>query len=134
MEASASAKIILLGEHAVVYGKPAIAIPVSSLRARASIQKNDPPGQGLQVIAADLNQHFSIRDSEVSASQNPLEKTAAYILECFQSPPPDVTITLRSDIPIASGLGSGAAVSTALACAIILALNQSLDLVRLNDI
>ena len=32
---TAPGKIILFGEHAVVYGKPAIAIPVSGMRATA---------------------------------------------------------------------------------------------------
>jgi mevalonate kinase len=51
IQASAPAKIILFGEHAVVYGKPAIAVPVSSLRATAIVNANDPPGQGLHIVA-----------------------------------------------------------------------------------
>ncbi len=41
--ASACAKCILLGEHAVVYGFPAVAIPVAGLRARAELAPNDSP-------------------------------------------------------------------------------------------
>ena len=100
----------------------------------AYIENNRTSGQGLEVIAVDLNQQFSVHKSENSASQNPLERTVEWVLEYLQTPPPDVTITIRSDIPIASGLGSGAAVSTALARAISLTLNQPLDRARLNDI
>jgi mevalonate kinase len=38
IEASAPGKIILFGEHAVVYSRPAIAAPIHSLRAHAQIE------------------------------------------------------------------------------------------------
>ncbi|MGW9020286.1 mevalonate kinase [Leucobacter chromiiresistens] len=41
---AAHAKAILFGEHAVVYGAPAIAIPVDSLTAEATIERGGPAG------------------------------------------------------------------------------------------
>jgi len=132
MIASASAKIILLGEHAVVYGVPAIAIPVSDVRAFASVTP-EPIGTGLRIIADDLAQVLPI-DVNVDVVDHALAYTARKVLKSVHSPPPDATITVRSDIPMASGLGSGAAVSTALARALCSMLNVELSDEALNAI
>ncbi len=133
MQASACAKIILFGEHAVVYGKPAIAVPISSLKAVAEVEFNIVP-DGLKIVAADLEQTIRSPASGEPLSENPLERTVQLVLNHFQAAPPNVTITIHSDIPIASGLGSGAAVSTALARAISLVLNRTWDNASLSEI
>jgi len=109
--ASASGKVILFGEHAVVYGRPAIAVPVTELRAWAAVT-DAPPGAGCTIVAADLNRRLPLADAP---PEDPLALIVRLTLaELDTAPEPDWTITLRSDIPIASGLGSGAAVSTAI--------------------
>jgi len=108
--ASAPGKVILFGEHAVVYGRSAIAVPVMQVRATASIEPS-PPGSGLTVVASDLKKRISLSSA---AEDEPLTAAARLTLEHLAVPIPDVTITIRSTIPIASGLGSGAAVSAAL--------------------
>lgn len=117
--ASAAGKVILLGEHAVVYGRPAIAVPLSDLRATvlveplASKAANEHRADVL-IVAEDLAQEFwlsGVYDSDVAvALQASVRNTLAHLGQGEQP----LKITIRSQIPIARGLGSGTAVSTAI--------------------
>jgi mevalonate kinase len=91
--ASAPGKVILLGEHAVVFGRPAVALAID-LRLRCSIRPSMTPmlnGQPMDeragpYLAAILREH------------------------CPEGP---VAINIVSDLPSGSGLGSSAAVTVA---------------------
>ena len=130
---SAPAKIILLGEHAVVYGKPSLAVPMSTLRAYAQTIPM-PRNSGLKIIAVDLDQQQFVVDLSSTKLDQPLVTAALLLLNDLGSPFPDAKIILHSDIPIASGMGSGAAITTALFRAIMLLLNKSLPNDRLNNL
>jgi mevalonate kinase len=108
--ASAPGKVILFGEHAVVHGRPAIAVPVMQIRATATLEPA-PPGSGLTLIASDLGKNISLA---TAPEDEPLATAARLTLTHLSSSEPDATLTVSSTIPIASGLGSGAAVSAAL--------------------
>lgn len=128
---SAAAKVILFGEHAVVYGRPAIAAPLSHLRARASI-KSASLGEGCIVLAADLGQEVVVAEA---ASDDPLALIVRNTLDRLSiSSAPDWIITIQSDIPIASGLGSGAAVSAAVVRAIAARVGSPLDAADISDL
>lgn len=132
IQASAPAKIILLGEHAVVYGQPAIAIPVSKLRATAQAFVSET-GSGLSIGASDLG----IRSQVTFETQNPhdpLSTVALLVLEKLKLSLPDLQVQVHSDIPVASGLGSGAAISTSVARVLSIALNHPLEDEALNQI
>jgi len=116
---TAPGKIILVGEHAVVYGQPAIAAPVWERAATAMIV-DAPDGSGctLHVPAIDLRLYVADVPAEGREIQ-PLGHVARLALVAAGAPVnPDWSITLESAIPIASGMGSGAALSTALVRAI----------------
>lgn len=122
-EASAPAKVILFGEHAVVYGRPAIAIPLASVRAMAHIAPGQQPG--VRLVAPDLGvERMLVLDDR----DDPFALAAQLVKAASGLPTlPDMTITVRSDIPIASGLGSGAAITAA----VIRALGRALSLPQL---
>lgn len=112
-EASAGGKVILVGEHAVVYGAPAIAIPVSNLRATARVT-NLLPGQGVVIEATDLGTEFSLEEAaspEALALQTTVRNALVYLTGNTDH---DVRIEVRSKIPLARGMGSGTAVATAI--------------------
>ncbi len=121
--ATAPAKIILFGEHAVVYGRPAIAVPITHVQASATVE-GGPPGSGCTLIANDVNRTVRLADA---APNDPLAAIVRVTLKRLNAPEPDVTITIHSTIPIASGMGSGAAVSTAIARALAAHLGHSLN-------
>ena len=102
---TAPGKIILFGEHAVVYGKPAIAIPVSGMRASAWSETSK---NGLTINALDLDEKFKINDNE-----NQFTVLAQAILAKTNQNEPNLTINLSSKLPQGSGMGSSAATSTA---------------------
>jgi len=112
LSASAPGKIILLGEHAVVHGRPAIAVPVAQVQAKAIIQANPSGERGsIQIVAPAIGLDAEYHTLE---DQHPLRATIQLTLQALQlTRVPGCTLRITSTIPVASGLGSGAAVAVA---------------------
>ncbi len=96
-KASAPAKCILFGEHAVVYGEPAVAV---ALEQRLHVQLRP-------------SKTWSVGGSQLQAKRHP--HIAALKAALLEDSTPPMSIQINSDIPRASGLGSSAALSTAVA-------------------
>jgi len=109
-KATAPGKIILFGEHAVVYGQPALAVPVTQVEAEVRIDRVFSPGVRISAPNIQLNEKLN-----ALASSHPLAATVNNTLTFLRvNSLSGVSILIRSTIPVASGLGSGAAVSVAL--------------------
>jgi mevalonate kinase len=109
-QSSAPGKIILFGEHAVVYGRPALAIPVTQVHANVVVADSDRAG--IWIDAPDVNLHAELN---TLPSDHPIASVINNLFFLWRvSPFPNFEIKIPSTIPVASGLGSGAAVTVAL--------------------
>ena len=139
--ATAPGKIILFGEHAVVYGQPAIAVPVNQVRARAVVSANPPrpgsraslPQRGMaavQVQAPGIRLQASLADLP---DDHALGRAMHAVFSTLKiANPPACTVRVTSTIPVAAGLGSGAAVSVAVMRALSAFLGHPLALEQVS--
>lgn len=117
VKVSAPGKIILSGEHSVVYGCPAI---LAAIDRRLSVGVEKTRG-GLEIVSGeppDLVKHAFKKTKEVFR-----EKIGK-----------GLKITIDSQIPVGRGLGSSAALAVAVTGAIFKLVNQSWSEEKINKI
>jgi len=125
---SAPGKIILFGEHAVVYGRPALAVPVTHVHADVDV--SDSARVGIWIDAPDVDLHAELN---TLPSDHPIASVINNLFFLLRvSPFPSLNIKINSTIPVASGLGSGAAVTVALTRALSSHLNYSMTDEEIN--
>ena len=128
----APAKLILLGEHAVVYGYPAIAVPIRSLWLKATCQANIRQPRGFTVGAPQLEFDGNLSDLPKT---HPLQIAIALTLKQLEiGEIPSMHLQINANFPFSSGLGSSAALAVAVIRALSSFLGHPLDLPTVNKI
>lgn len=116
IKVSVPGKIHLLGEHAVVYGKPALLAAINlrltvSLRKIEKAKKTNPTvGKLKNVVEAVIREKY------------PTSKIPHY------------EVSIDSQIPMNSGLGSSAAASAAFCVALLGLLGKKVDISEINEL
>ncbi|MDO8573745.1 MAG: hypothetical protein Q7R77_03275 [Candidatus Daviesbacteria bacterium] len=121
IKVSAPGKIHLLGEHTVVYGKPAL---LTTIDLRVTVHL-----RGAKAHLGGVSNLTKIIEPIVKKELK-ISKASRFALK--KIPPYELTIT--SDIPIGAGLGSSAAVSAAYIGALLVFLKVKWDLNLINKL
>ncbi|MFP4217829.1 MAG: mevalonate kinase, partial [Salinarchaeum sp.] len=121
----APGKVYLFGEHAVVYGEPAVPC---AIERRATVTVEERADDGLRIHADDLSlDGFTVEyvgddtahpdvDAEnalVEAATGYVNEAVAQVRDAADAPDAGFEIWIESDIPLGAGLGSSAAVACA---------------------
>lgn len=121
----ASAKLILFGEHVVLYGKPAISLPVPSLPVTARARRRPGP-VAIESSTLDSGRRELSAASQLDASAVPRLAVSA-VCEYLDRPDDGLFVTVDSGIPAGRGFGSSAASSAAIIEAVAALWGRELD-------
>ena len=83
MNASAPGKIILFGEHAVVYNRPALAVPVTQVHV--DVEVLDSPRAGIWINAPGIDLHAELN---ALPADHPIGSVILKLYQLFGFPSP----------------------------------------------
>ncbi|WOV89015.1 mevalonate kinase [Sporosarcina oncorhynchi] len=115
-EGKAHGKIIMIGEHSVVYDKPAIAIPFHEVNVTALVEQSEPTDGENKIWFSSKYFNGVLLDApdELSGIKASVDET----FDLLNVSPTNLNIHIDSSIPSGRGLGSSAAVAHAVVKAI----------------
>jgi mevalonate kinase len=121
--ASAPAKVILLGEHFVVYGEPAIVLAIDK-RAYATVDIREDKRLYIRSINLNLagyfeNGVFKVEQGDAKEARSKFEPVKSVVERVLRTSEETVGLNIEIDskVPVAAGLGSSAAVVAAVTLA-----------------
>jgi mevalonate kinase len=114
------AKVILIGEHAVVYGMPAIALPLTDIAMTATLSKRTA---GQVIIGSEYQGPLS----EMAEVYEGIRQLITRLLRYFGVPSLPFTLRINSAIPQERGMGSSAASAIAIVRAFFAFFEEALD-------
>src|SRR5690625_962872 len=103
---AAQSKLILVGEHAVVHGQPAIALPFPLIGVESTVER------AFGNVYLDSSLYRGPMESAPTSLAG-IVNTVKHTLKLLQIPYRDLLIRIRSSIPPGKGLGSSASVAIA---------------------
>lgn len=159
IKVSAPCKVHLLGEHAVVYGKPAL---LAAVDKRCTVTITPREDNSIEVTSKNLNQtevftedqvksiteearqkwNKFVKDNDIAAlksiTENPLHYAVLAIgetLDYYKSAiPGGFSLEIDSQVPMGAGLGSSAVLGVTIAGAVTLFLGKDFDHAVINEI
>lgn len=103
----AHSKLILIGEHSVVYGQPAIALPVTILKTTVTVSATRA---GQYIENSESRRRLDLMGDEFEGIRQLILK----LLAKFNAPKLTFSLEIDSNIPQGRGLGASAALATAI--------------------